>query len=95
LDSFINGRKILRPNFQCQISTFSKCMQFYFLSQKNLFRTLHKAAIRGQPFPFCNSILKCPVFAAGIDKSMIEKGAEMVEIELTNLIADTIMAYGK
>jgi len=26
---------------------------------------------------------------------MIEKGTEMVEIELTNLIADTIMASGK
>jgi len=44
---------------------------------------------------FVKKKLKDKKFAAGIGKSMIEKGAEMVEIELTNLIADTIMAYGK
>ena len=30
-------------------------------------------------------------FAAGVDRSIIEKGAEMLEVELTDLILDTIM----
>lgn len=30
-------------------------------------------------------------FAAGVDRSIIEKGAQMLEIELTELISDTIM----
>lgn len=30
-------------------------------------------------------------FAAGVDRSIIEKGAEMLDVELTDLITDTIM----
>jgi predicted hydrolase (HD superfamily) len=30
-------------------------------------------------------------FAAGVDRSIIEKGAQMLDMELTDLIADTIM----
>jgi predicted hydrolase (HD superfamily) len=30
-------------------------------------------------------------FAAGVDRSIIEKGAQMLGVELTDLITDTIM----
>jgi predicted hydrolase (HD superfamily) len=30
-------------------------------------------------------------FAAGVDRSIIEKGAQMLDMELTELITDTIM----
>ena len=30
-------------------------------------------------------------FAAGVDRSIIERGAEMLDVELTELITDTIM----
>lgn len=30
-------------------------------------------------------------FAAGVDRSIIEKGAQMLQVEITDLIADTIM----
>jgi len=34
---------------------------------------------------------KSPAFAAGVDRSLIQKGAEMLGLELTEVIEDTIM----